>query len=205
MKKLFFAVLSLVVLTGSAFAQQTKVKKEPDKRKTKTEIPEGRDAKVKVEDDKIVIRDAGVGKDLVYPYTAEYSSQFVPGMPANAKLVLEMWKAWDDDAYERGAPYFADTIVMQLPDGQVLRGKDSVLQAMKRLRSAYVTAQSTIEAWAPVKSLDRNEQWVAVWGREEDADRAGKRTTTRYHEIWRFNRDGKVDFVRQYTAQYPPR
>lgn len=202
MKKFLLVILSLFFFAGAhiAYAQQAKVKNEPGKVKTRTGAKE---AKVKKEDDKIVVKGEGVGKEMVYPYTAEYSSQFVPGSPAQGKIVLDMWKAWDDNAYERGVPYFADTVVMELPDGQVLRGRDSVIAAMKRFRSALVTAQSTIEAWAPLKSLDRNENWVVVWGREEDVDQAGKASTIRYHEMWRFNKDGKAYYVRQYTSPMP--
>lgn len=191
-----------LVCSNSSHGQQVKMKSEPGKVKAKANTG-AKEAKVKKEDDKIIVRGEGVGKEMVYPYTAEYSSQFVPGSPAQGKLVLDMWKAWDDNAYERGAAYFADTAVMELPDGQVLRGKDSIMVAMRRYRSALVTAKSTIEAWTPLKSLDRNENWVVVWGSEEDTDQNGKVSSIRYHEVWRFNKDGKVYYVRQYTTPMP--
>lgn len=205
MKKLFFVALSTLLLAYVSPAQQTKVKKEPDKLKTKTETPEGKESKVKVEDDKMIIKKEGVGADLVYPYTAEYSAQFVPGTPAHARPVLELWKAWEADDLDRQAVALADTIMIDLADGQTARGKDSVLSVLRRNRGALTASKATVEAWLPFKSIDRDESWVAVWAREEAADQNGKASVTRYHELWRINRDGKIDYLRRYAAPQPPR
>ena len=45
---------------------------------------------------------------MSYPYTANYSSDFKMGNPAHAKMILELWKDWDDNAFDRHN-YFADT------------------------------------------------------------------------------------------------
>ena len=60
------------------------------------------------------------------PYTANYSSNFQIGDPANSKMILELWKDYDDNAFDRH-DYFADTAVMFFPDGSMVRGKDSIL------------------------------------------------------------------------------
>ena len=203
MKQLLFAG---ILLTGLAFgssvsAQETKIKKEDDKLKAKTTSADGKEVKVKKEDDKIVIKGDGVGKNMVYPYTAEYSSQFAPGNPAHGKMILDMWKAWDDAAFERQTGYIADTIRMELPTGEVITGKDNFMNTSRQYRGMFTTVKSNVEVWIPLKSLDRNENWVAIWGREEDTDKDGKVTTQRLHEIWRINKDGKIDFMRQYSAQ----
>jgi ketosteroid isomerase-like protein len=205
MKKLFLVVYALAFLACGTSAQQTKVKKEPDKLKTKTETPEGKDSKVKVEDDKMIIKNEGVGKGGVYPYTAEYSSQFVPGTPAHARPVLELWKAWEANDLDRQSAALADTVVMEFPGSPTVRGKDSTLSALKRHRGALTTSKATVEAWMPFKSLDRNESWVAVWTREEATDKTGKASVVRYHDLWRINTDGRIDYLRRYAAPQPPR
>lgn len=205
MKKLFVAVLTLLLLANSSTAQQTKVKKEPGKLKTKTETPEGKESKVKVEDDKMIIKKEGVGADLVFPYTAEYSSQFVPGTPSHARPVLELWKAWEANDLDRQAASLADTVLVDLADGRTIQGKDSVLAALKRERGALSATKATIEAWLPFRSLDRGDSWVALWAREEAADASGKVSVIRFHEMWRINKDGRIDYMRQYSAPLPPK
>jgi len=134
------------------------------------------------------------------PYTANYSSNFQIGDPANSKMILELWKDYDDNAFDRH-DYFADTAVMFFPDGSMVRGKDSIIAGAKRFRGALTSATSTLNAWVPLKSVDRDENWVAVWGTETDVTPDGKTNKTDIHEIWRINKDGKVDFMKQFASK----
>ncbi len=42
-----------------------------------------------------------VSKDMSSAYTANYSSNFAIGNPAHSKMILDMWKDWDDNAFNR--------------------------------------------------------------------------------------------------------
>lgn len=133
------------------------------------------------------------------PYKATYSSDFSMGNTANAKMVLELWKDWDDNAFDRH-DYMADTVVMFLSGGNVVHGKDSAMAGAKAFRGSLKSAVSTISAVIPLKSNDRHENWVAVWGSETDTYADGKVETRDLQEIWRINKDGKIDFMKQFAA-----
>ena len=133
------------------------------------------------------------------PYTPVYSSDFSISNPAYSKMILELWKDWDDNAFDRH-DYMADTVVLFLSDGQVVKGKDSAMAGAKAFRGSMKSAVSTIQAVVPLKSNDRGEDWVAVWGTETDTFNDGKTQTRDLHEIWRINKDGKVDFMKQFAA-----
>lgn len=49
-----------------------------------------------------------------------------------------------------------------------------------------------------VKSSDRNEHWVLIWGTEIDTYKNGKVDSTDLQETWRFNEAGKANLVSQY-------
>jgi hypothetical protein len=136
---------------------------------------------------------------MPYPYKATYSSDFKIGNPADAKKILELWKDWDDNAFDRH-DYMADTVIMFFPDGSVIKGKDSVVAGAKRYRGTMSSATSELQAWTPLKSVDRNENWVALWGTEMDTYPDGKTSKRDLHEIWRINKDGKVDFMKQFAS-----
>ena len=138
------------------------------------------------------------------PYQATYSSQFVMGDPANSKLVLEMWKDYDDNAFERHENMFADTAMIFLADGQVVKGRDNMTAGAKQYRSSFASVKSEVHAYMSLKSVDHNENWVAIWGTEQDTDKNGKTTAVELHEIWRLNKDGKVDMIRQFTRKAEP-
>lgn len=175
----------LLLVCSIAFAQDQKMKS----------------AKMKADKKEMKVKAEYSNTPLDLPYKAEYSSNFMPGNPAHGKLVLDIWKDWDDNVPDRHADMFADTVFMMFPDGQSVRGRDSAMFWAKKMRGTLTSAKSTIEAWMSTKSVDRNEDWVLVWGREEDEHMDGKKTTALLHEIWRINKDGKIDFMRQYMSK----
>jgi hypothetical protein len=194
MKQLLFPFIAIsFLLFGFESFSQAKVKQKDDKVKIKSESADGTEVKVKVE---------GPGaSNIMYPYTAEYSSQFVPGNPQHAKLVLDMWKLWDDNQIDMQNDWIADTIVLLLPDGQVVSGKEKFMSEAKTYRGMFTNLKSSVEAWVPLRSVDRNENWVAIWGSEAATNKEGVTSTNMIHEIWRINKDGKIDLMRQYTAK----
>ncbi|HXS58882.1 MAG TPA: hypothetical protein VN726_22315 [Hanamia sp.] len=155
--------------------------------------------KQKMKAEKVSMKEKGMD-NISYPYTAMYSSDFKIGNPGDAKLVLDLWKDYDDNAFDRH-DLFADTAVMFLADGTVIRGKDSIVAGAKQFRGALSSSMSTLDAWVPLKSVDKNENWVALWGTETDAWPDGKTAKRDIHEIWRINKDGKVDFMKQFQSK----
>src|SRR5450830_11737 len=104
MKRLLITgcIFLLMMFAIHAVAQE-KVKTKDDKVKVKDE-----NGKIKMKSDNGMMND--------YPYTANYSSKFAMGNPAHAKIILDLWKDWDDNAFDRH-DYMADTLVMLFPDG----------------------------------------------------------------------------------------
>ena len=135
------------------------------------------------------------------PYEATYSSNFTPGNAAYASMVLDLWKDWDDNAFSRH-DYFADTITMRFPDGTVTRGKKNNMEMAVKYRGSMAKVKSIIHAWMPLHSTDRNEDLVCMWGQEQDTMPDGKVVTKDVHEVWWFNKDGKVSGMRQWVANF---
>lgn len=213
---MFFFILAATQLMGQEKVKVTedktkikgddaKLKDKDDKTKTKTG-----NYKEKTKDDKTKIKDGdmkvkiknpdGMNSTMDYPYTATYSSKFVMGNPAHGRMVLDLWKDWDDNAFDRH-DYMADTLTMYLPDGMVVKGKAANLEGAKKYRGGMTSAKSIIHAWIPLRSTDKNEDWVAIWGTEVDTWPDGKVETRELHEIWQINKDGKIAVMRQFTAK----
>ena len=190
MKKLIFTVLgSAMLLTSISGYTQDKVKVKKDE--------------MKVKSDKKKMKMEGM-TNMDMPYKANYSSQFAMNDQAHAKKVMELWKDYDENMLDRHADYFADSLVIELPNGTRFAGKEAALKSIKEYRSTLNNVESTVDAWISTKILDKNENWVCIWGVETSKDASGKETKTRLHEIWRINKDGKVDYMAQYTATPAP-
>lgn len=143
----------------------------------------------------------GANMDKDYPYKATYSSNFKIGKAAYAKMVLELWKDWDDNNFDRH-DFMADSIVMLFPDGTIMKGKEEAMAGAKKFRGSFASAKSTVHAWLPLTSTDKNEDAVCIWGQEEDTYTDGKVEKKDIHEVWWFNKAGKVTRMRQWAAKF---
>lgn len=186
-------------------AKDEKVKMKKDDSKTKMDQPIQASNVQTVNDmppenNMSMSANTGMGE---LPYAAQYSSRFEMANAANSKMILELWKDWDDNTFSKHADYFADTVTMIFTSGQVVKGKDNVIAGATQFRSSLANVKSQVDAWISTKSIDKNENWVCIWGSETDTDKNGKETVMRIHEIWRINKDGKVDFMQQYTGEMP--
>ena len=74
----------------------------------------------------------------------------------------------------------------------------------QRFRNSVASVQNKVDAFMPLKSTDKNENWVAVWGKEIITDKKGKIDSTNLHEVWRINKDGKADLMSQFSQKNPP-
>jgi len=128
------------------------------------------------------------------PYKAEYSSNFKMGSHDLSKMILELYKDYEGNVFSKDA-WFADTVIAQLPDGQIIRGKAEVINTFKKGRESDGNTTFTMDAIIPLISVDRNENWVALWGSTETSQ--GK---IDFQSIWRVNKDKKVDFVRFFNS-----
>ena len=144
-------------------------------------------------------------ENLTYAYTAGYSSKFEIGDAKHAQTILNLWKVWEDGDLSKGKDLFADSVDLHLADGAEIHGsRDSVLAQSQRIRSTMTAAKNRVDAFVPLKSTDKNESWVAVWGIETDTWKNGKTDSTSLHEVWRINKDGKADLLYQFAASTNP-
>ena len=133
------------------------------------------------------------------PYVADFSSSFKIGDAKYSDIILNLWKDWDDNQLTRH-DYFSDTVTMWMSDGSVTRGKAANLEAAKKFRGSFNKAKSTIHAWVPLYSTDVKLDMVGIWGVEEDTYPDGKVQSREIHEVWWFNKDGKIAGVRQWQS-----
>ncbi|MDP9229359.1 MAG: hypothetical protein M3O67_01645, partial [Bacteroidota bacterium] len=143
--------------------------------------------------------------NISYPYTAQYSSKFEIGDPKNAQTILNLWKDWDNGNLSNSRNSFADSVELHFLDGSMMKGaKDSVIATAQKFRNSFKTVISRVDAVTPLKSTDKNEHWVCVWGMETDTDFKGKVDSFYLQETWRINKDGKTDLLYQFSAKANP-
>ena len=149
--------------------------------------------------------DSTAQDNLSYAYTATYSSKFEMGDPKNSQIILNIWKTWDEGDLSKAKDLFADSVEMHLANGMIDKGpRDSVIAHAQAYRSTLESVTSTVEVFLPTKSVDKNENWVGIWGKEVSKDKKGNIDSSYLQETWRLNKDGKIDFMMQYNRPAAP-
>jgi hypothetical protein len=139
--------------------------------------------------------------DVQYPYPVA-RSKFQIGDANNAKMILEIWKDWDSGNLQNHKDYFADQVSFFVADGPPMIGpRDSVLAHAQAFRNTISTSESSVDAIVPLNNLDSAQNWVAIWGKEIDTDKSGKKDTTYLNEVWRLDKNNKVDLFYQFNSK----
>lgn len=143
-------------------------------------------------------------QDVTYPYTVTYSSKFEIGDANQAKMILDIWKDYDNGNLAGHKDNFADTVELYFSDGTMFKGsRDSAVATGQNVRNMFSAVTSRVDAVVPLKSTDKNQNWVCIWGGETTTDKKGKVDSSNLQETWRFNKAGKTDLVYQFRQSYP--
>jgi hypothetical protein len=137
------------------------------------------------------------------PYKANYSSNFKMGSHDLSKMVLQLYKDYEANDFSTRDGWISDTLMVFLPDGTMKRGKEEGVGVFRDARGSVASSKFTFDAIIPLTSVDRKENWVAVWGTEETTDKANPSSImkTEFQTIWRVNKDKKVDFIKIFTSK----
>lgn len=120
---------------------------------------------------------------LPLPYTATYSSNFVPGKQADVLTVLNNYKAWQDNDMAALKATIGDSITLIFSNGSVLSASsDSAIRIAKKVRDSIAKIDMAFYAWTSNHSVDKNEDWVNVWYKETDTYKSGKVDSTIYED-----------------------
>src|SRR5215203_2208455 len=137
--------------------------------------------------------------NITYQYTTDYSSKFEMGNPKNVKTIFDLFTDWDNNNLDNAKDKFADSVTIVPGSGDMMVGtRDSIMAQMKPYRNSLGTVNTQVHAVVPLRSTDKNEDWVLVWFKEYRTDDKGKKDSVEFQETWRINKDGKADLLYQY-------
>ena len=139
------------------------------------------------------------------PYTATYASKFEMGDPKYSATVLDLWKIWENGDLSNAKQHFADSVHMIFANGVELNGtRDSVFNTVQNYRNMYSGMKNTVTAYVSLKTVGMDHNWVDIWGTETATERSGKVDSMNLHEVWMFNKDGKIAYMQQFVGSKTP-
>jgi hypothetical protein len=136
-----------------------------------------------------------------FPYPIHYSGNFSIGGIVHAMIVLDLWKYFDDNTLDKGTKVFAEQVRMDFADGTNFIGnRNDFMDVMKQQRQTFSSFKSTIDAIVSLQPAGKKESWGNVWGHQTGVTTAGVTSTVMINENWMFDEDGKVSYIRQFSA-----
>lgn len=139
--------------------------------------------------------------DIYFPYNARYSAGFGEGKVSNLKTVLDSWKQYETGNLMNMSPYLSDTIQFVFPDEVIWGRKDTVLKKYLKRRKHFEYMQCYIDSWMPVQTKDKGDDLVFIWGIQDGTTLSGKRDYKMVHEVWQFDKKGKIFKMTEYITK----
>jgi len=146
---------------------------------------------------------------IAYPYKAAYSSDFSIGDANHSKMVLDLYKMWEDNKVDEMKALLADSVSIDFPDGNKFNDNkvDSMINFAKQVRATLSSLKITFDGWMPVHANDANEDYVLVWSRDYSTDLSGKVDSSRVHAYFLI-KNNKVrswsEFQQKLSPATPP-
>ena len=125
------------------------------------------------------------------------------GDPANTKLVLDLYHAWDANDANTVAGFFADSAVLDLP--HALRktvNKNDVYEKFGKARKQYTNTSHRIISAVSLHNNDLNEDWVQILCYNKWSYQDGGKDSMLYFDNWRL-KNGKIEYLNT-LDQTPP-
>jgi len=147
---------------------------------------------------------------IAYPYKAAYSSDFSMGDANHAKMVLDLYKMWEDGKVDDMKSLLADSVSIDFPDGFKFNDNkaDSMISFAKQFRSTLSSVKVVFDGWMPIHSNDAKQDFVLVWSRDYNTDMSGKVDSSRTHAYFLI-KNNKIrswsEFQQKLTPPPPPK
>ena len=147
---------------------------------------------------------------ITYPYKANYSSDFSIGDANHSKIVLDLYKMWEEGRVDDFKSVLADSASIDFPNGFKFKDNtaDSLISFAKQFRKSLASVKLSFDAWMPIHSNDKKEDYVLVWYREYETDMKGKVDSTAGHAYFQI-KNNKVrswsEFDQKLTPPPPPK
>jgi hypothetical protein len=115
-------------------------------------------------------------------------------------MVLNIFKDYDNNIFTSDNIY-ADSVIARFSDGSSIKGKDSLNSSIKQFRNSLASVKESILTYVVLKPKDKDETFVSVWSDEINVYKNGKSESIKRNQIWKFNKQGKVISIDDYSAK----
>ncbi|HEY6978319.1 MAG TPA: hypothetical protein VH396_18605 [Chitinophagaceae bacterium] len=134
------------------------------------------------------------------PYKMQYSN-WTMGDPQNLKIILDMYKNWEDNKLDAAAAAFADSTYYDLANGNMaVTTKQNILDSFKVWRGMSGSLSSDVITGLSLHSPDKNEDWVLTWSLNRWTSKDGKTDSSYSNDNWQL-KNGKIAYMTSFEQK----
>ena len=135
-------------------------------------------------------------------YTMKYVSDWVPGDPHHAAMVMKALKGCETGNINDTKQYFADSVAF-IGDGYKFKGtRDSLMSEFNKDRAEYKEVAIAMHDWESVKSKSRGEEYVTMWYMQKSTDMKGRKDSANYTDDVKIV-NGKIAQIDSKVQHFP--
>lgn len=125
-------------------------------------------------------------------YTSSYSNKWSMGDSSNSNIVMKFLKKWEQNTID--SSFFSNWVYYKYNWEQ----KDSLLSKLKNERNRFAKWKISVSSIASLKSTDRNENWVTVYGTINKKDYNGSTFVTNFTQWYKIDQNFKILFFKEF-------
>lgn len=125
-------------------------------------------------------------------YTFTYSAKWTTGDNTNADIVMKLLKSQENETVD------TSMLAVWVNYANQYKRKEQVLSELNAERQRYENWKISVSSIIPVKSTDRNESWVIVYGTIKKKDLQANYTSTDVTQWYKINKDKKIEFIKEF-------
>lgn len=125
-------------------------------------------------------------------YTASYSNKWSIGDSTKSNVIMKFFSRWEHNNIDTS--FFSNWVYYKYN----WEKKDSILSKLKTERAKFAKWKIIISSIISVKSKDRNEDWVTVYGTVNKKDFKGSASVTNFTQWYKIDKDLKISFFKEF-------
>jgi len=125
-------------------------------------------------------------------YTSTYSAQWTKGDSSNTEVVMKFMKSWENNSIDTSLlsnfVYFKNN----------WEKKESIMDNLRIELNNFAKWKFSVSSIIPVKSIDRNENWVIVYGTLNKRDFKDNMTAINFTQWYKVNKENRIEFFKEF-------
>jgi hypothetical protein len=125
-------------------------------------------------------------------FTSTYSAQWTKGDSANTEVVMKFMNSWENNSIDTSLlslwVYFKNDY----------EKKEILLDKLRMERNNFAKWKISVSSIIPVKSIDREENWVIVYGTVNKRDLKDNMSAINFTQWYKVNKENRIEFFKEF-------